>query len=230
MAFQFKAQYGWDQQPTEPSITTPPGFYPAKIVAAEEKYSKTNKPMLQLTLEVDTGGSKTIDIKEYLLLEANSAWKVEQYLAAIGTMFGAGQEINISANTFLGGRLYVLTYNEPGMKNPDRLYMKILRAFRANDVKHPGPLMTEQLEMWGLNPDGTRKGTRDEVRANAQPWQQQPQQQSAWGQQPQRQPLQPIGWMQNGTPYPPQQQTDPGFQQGQAPAIMPNEEDDDIPF
>lgn len=239
MAFQFRTQYGWDEQPKEPSQSTPPGYYPAKIVAAEEKYSKSGKPMLQLKLEVDAGGARTVDVNEYLLLDSTAPWKVEQYLAAIGYQFSAGQDVSCSANTFLGGRLYVLTYNEPGQKNPERLYIKPLKAFRVQDVKQPGPLPVDQLELWGLNPDGTRKGTRDEVRANAQPWQQQPQQQSAWG-APAQAPQQ-GGWGQptphqqakaNGyMPQPAYQQQPAGYQQGQgAPAPMPNEEDDDIPF
>ena len=223
MAFQFRTQYGWDSQPTEPSVTTPPGFYPAKIVAAEEKHSKSGKPMLQLKLEVDTGGSRTVDVNEYLLLDSTAPWKVEQYLAAIGYQFQADQDVNISANTFLGGRLYVLTYNEPGQKNPDRLYIKPLKAFRSQDVKQPGPLPIDQLEMWGLNPDGTRKGSRDEQRANAQPWQHPvPPQNTGWGQPTPHEQAKSNGYM----PQP------AGYQQGHgAPApIMPNEEDDDIPF
>ena len=227
MAFQFKTQYGWDEQPKEPSMTTPPGYYPAKIVAAEEKYSKSGKPMLQLKLEVDAGGTRTVDVNEYLLLDSTAPWKVEQYLAAIGFQFSAGQDVNISANTFLGGQLYVLTYNEPGQKNPDRLYIKPLKAFRTQDVQQPGPLPADQLEVWGLNSDGTRKGSRDEQRANAQPWQQQPQQQGGWGQPTPHQQAKSNGYM----PQPAYQQQPAGYQQGQgAPAPMPNEDDDDIPF
>ena len=227
MAFQFKTQYGWDEQPKEPSMTTPPGYYPAKIVAAEEKYSKSGKPMLQLKLEVDAGGTRTVDVNEYLLLDSTAPWKVEQYLAAIGFQFSAGQDVSISANTFLGGRLYILTYNEPGQKNPDRLYIKPLKAFRTQDVQQPGPLPADQLEVWGLNSDGTRKGSRDEQRANAQPWQQQPQQQGGWGQPTPHQQAKSNGYM----PQPAYQQQPAGYQQGQgAPAPMPNEDDDDIPF
>ena len=228
MAFQFRTQYGWDEQPKEPSQSTPPGYYPAKIVAAEEKYSKSGKPMLQLKLEVDTGGARTVDVNEYLLLDSTAPWKVEQYLAAIGYQFSAGQDVNISTNTFLGGRLYVLTYNEPGQKNPDRLYIKPLKAFRSQDVKQPGPLPIDQLELWGLNPDGTRRGSREEQRANAQPWQHPvPPQNTGWGQPTPHEQAKSNGYM----PQPVYQQQPAGYQQGQgAPAPMPNEEDDDIPF
>lgn len=233
MAFQFKTQYGWDEQLKEPSMATPPGYYPAKIVAAEEKYSKSGKPMLQLKLEVDTGGARTLDVNEYLLLDSTAPWKVEQYLASIGYQFTAGQDVSISAHTFLGGRLYILTYNEPGQKNPDRLYIKPLKAFRVQDVKQPGPLPVDQLELWGLNPDGTRKGSKEEQRANAQPWQHPvPPQNTGWGQPAPAQVQggtwgQPSPHMQaKADGYQPQQS---GYKQGSGP-LLPNEEDDDIPF
>lgn len=218
MPFVFHTQYAHDAQPKEPAAVTPAGIYPAKIFSSEELVSKSGKPMLKLGLEVDAGGTKTLDINEYLLLEAASAWKLEQYLAAIGFQFSAGQELRIDANSFLGGRLAVLTYNEPGMKNPDRLYAKILRAFRPADVTL-GPLSEKALEGWGLNPDGTRRGSRDEQRANAQPHQHQ----SAWGQQP----AQNSGWgspQQNGWGAPQAAPATP------PPAINENLEDDDIPF
>lgn len=218
MAFQFKTQHGWDAQPTEPSNSTPPGFYTATIVEAEEKYSRSGRYMLQLTLEVDPGVGKTLDVNEYILLEQGSAWKVEQYLAACGVQFGEGVDVTVDANTFKGRRLAVLTYNEPGMKNPDRLYMKILRAFRPQDVKKPGPLADHELDGWGLNVDGTRKGSQvQQAQAPAGAWGQQVQASApAWGQQ--AQPTAPA-W---GQPAP--------AQQPQPTAQMPHEEDDDIPF
>ena len=238
MAFVFKTQYAHDAQPTEAAQSYKPGFYPSKIVAAEEKYSKSGKPMFELTLEVDPGGIKTVDIKEYLLLESAASWKVEQYLAAIGVKFGQGQDISVDANTFLGGRLYILTCNEPGQKNPDRLYLKPLKAFRKQDIPHEGALTDAELEHWGLNADGTRKGSREEMRANAQSMRPQ----GGFGQQ--------GGWN-NQQQYPPQamahqpqyqtcannwpQQLQQGYsqpayqtQQGQAP--VHEEADDDIPF
>lgn len=207
MAFQFRTKYGWDAQPTEPNTVTPPGFYAAVIVDAEETYSKSGKLMLKLSLEVDPGLGKTLDVKEYILLEQNSAWKVEQYLAAVGVQFGEGEDVTIDANTFKGRRLAVLTYNEPGQKNPDRLYAKILRSMRPQDVKWPGPLADNELEGWGLNLDGTRKGSTPQPAAP---------QQTTWGQ-----PAQAPSWGQQGTVRTPAQQPQ---------AQMPHEDDDDIPF
>lgn len=222
MAYTLTTQYAHDAQPKEPVQNYKPGFYSAKIVEAEEKYSRSGKPMLALKLEVDPGGPKTVDVNEYLLLESGASWKVEQYLAAIGLQFAPGQEITIDANTFLGGRLYVLTCNEPGQKHPERLYLKPLKAFRKMDIPHEGPLTETELEHWGLNPDGTRKGSRDEQRMNAQPLRPQ---QNSWGAQPQPLRQQQGGWGAQQQGY-----AQPAYQQSSAPLVQENLEDDDIPF
>lgn len=220
MIFKFRTKHAHDAQPLDAAQSYPAGFYPAKIISSEEKYSKAGRPMLQLTLEVDTGGPKTVEVREYLLLEHASAWKVEQYLSAIGLQFGAEQDISIDERSFLGGKLYLLTCNEPGVTNPDRLFMKPMKAFRKADIPHAGPLTDAELEGWGLNRDGTRKGSVEEKRANAHPTP--AQQQNAWGaqQQPMR-PQQQVGWGQQNqyTPAP-------------APAAPADENlaDDDIPF
>ena len=236
MAFVFKTQYAHDAQPTEATQSYKAGFYPAKIVAAEEKYSKSGKPMFELTLEVDPGGIKTLDVKEYLLLEGNASWKIEQYLAAIGMQFGQGQNITVDATTFLGGRLFLLTCNEPGQKNPDRLYMKPMKAFRKQDIPHDGPLTEGELEHWGLNPDGTRKGSREEQRANAQPMRQQGgfgHQQGGWNNQQQYPPQAQAHLPQYQTSannWPQQGYAQPAYQPQQGQAPMHEEADDDIPF
>ena len=212
MSFVFKTQYSHDTQPTEATGSTRPGFYPAKIVAADEKYSKSGRQMIQLSIEVDAGGPRYVEVKEYLLLEQKSAWKIEQYIAAIGIEFGQGQDISIDCNTFIGGKFYLLTCNEPGQKNPDRLFMKPMKAFRRADIPHEGPLTDAELDDWCLNSDGTRKGSKEDMRANALQPARAPQQ-GAWGAQPQQ-----GGW---GTPQPTAQPAAP---------IDENLEDDDIPF
>ena len=215
--FQFRTKYAHDAQPTDAAQSYPAGFYPAKIIGSEEKYSKAGRPMLQLTLEVDAGGPKTVEVREYLLLEHASAWKVEQYLSAIGIQFGAEQDVSIDERTFLGGKLYLLTCNEPGVTNPDRLFLKPMKAFRKADIPHAGPLTDAELESWGLNRDGTRKGDRSDQRANAQTMAQP--QQNAWGAQPQPMRPQQGGWGQQQAPV--QQPVRP---------VEENLADDDIPF
>ena len=215
--FRLITQNSSEQQNIGGSQFTPPGFYQARILQVDAAKSRAGRDMLTLTIEVDAGGMRCVEVKDYLVLTTESAWKIEQYLAAVGTRFSANQDITIDQRTFLGGKFVALTCNEPGVKNPDKLYLKIFAAMRHQDVKHMGPLEPAELEYYGLNADGTSR--RSEQRAVAQ--QQQPrndmwrnnnsmgmQQQNAWGQ--------------------PQQQG--GYQQGSAPAPDSNMADDDIPF
>ena len=192
----------------------------AKILAVEPMCSKSGRDMLKLTVEVDTCGPKCLEVTDYLILHSDFAWKIEQYLAAIGRQFGAGENVTIDQRTFLGGKFVALTYNEPGQKNPGRLYLKIHAAMRPQDASHMGALTPDELEYYGLNHDGTRP--QAEQRAVAQ--QQQPQN-SMWqnsnsmGRQTREQyPAHPGH-------QPPQRATVPGL-----PPVEDNMEDDDIPF
>lgn len=227
--FRLTTRNRYDQQSVGGNQTTPPGYYMAKILQVDPMRSRSGNDMLQLTIEVDAGGLRCLEVKDYLILNTASAWKIEQYLAAIGKQFDAGQEITIDQRTFLGGKFVALTCNEPGVKNPDRLYVKIFAAMRPQDARHMGALEPDELKYYGLSPDGTP--ARVEQRAVA--LQQQPQndmwrndnsmgmqqQGNAWGQAPQPQP------------HPGHQQPQNGWQQGNAqPAPVDNMADDDIPF
>lgn len=218
--FKLTTRNSYDNQAIGGNQTTPPGFYPAKILAVEPMRSRSGRDMLKLTIEVDSGGVRCLEVTDYLILHSDFAWKIEQYLAAVGCQFGAGEEVTIEPRTFLGGKFIAITCNEPGMKNPDRLYLKVYHAVRPQDAPHMGELTPDELRHYGLNSDGTQ--ARSEQRAVAQ--QQQPQndpwrnqnsmgngQQQNWGHQPQN------GWQQGR-----------GQQQQQPPAD--NMADDDIPF
>ena len=201
----------------------------AKILAVEPMRSKSGRDMLKLSVEVDTCGPKCIEVTDYLILHSDFAWKIEQYLAAIGRQFGAGENVTIDRGTFLGGKFTALTYNEPGQKNPGRLYLKIHAAMRPQDAPHMGALTPDELEYYGLNHDGTRP--QAEQRAVAQ--QQQPQ--NAMWQNPPSMGQHPGGnaWGQAPQPqlHPGHQQPRNGWQQGNAqPVPADNMADDDIPF
>lgn len=211
----------YDQQSIGGGQPTPAGFYPAKILEVEPMRSKSGRDMLKLTIEVDAGGVRCIETKDYLILHSNFAWKIEQYLAAIGMQFGENENIRIDTNTFLGCKFVALTCNEPGQSNPNSLYLKVLHAVRKQDAPYMGALRMEELEYYGLNSDGTRKGEQ-ERKAVAQ--QQQPQN-SMWqnnnsmGRQTREQyPAHPGH-------QPPQRATVPGL-----PPVDDNMADDDIPF
>lgn len=230
--FQFQTKNRCDQQTIGGAQTTQPGFYFAKILAVEPMRSRSGKDMLKLTVEVEAGGVRCIETTDYLILHSDFAWKIEQYLAAIGGQFGAGESVTIDQRTFLGGKFVALTCNEPGVKNPDRLFLKVMHAIRPQDAPHMGVLTHDELEHYGLNPDGTQRNSVAERRAVAQ--QQQPQN-AVWSNPA------PMGQHPGGNAWgqAPQQQPHPGHQQPQndwqrrsvqQPAPVDNMADDDIPF
>ena len=225
--FQFTTRNRYDQQSVGVNQTTPAGFYMAKILAVEPMRSKSGRDMLKLAVEVDANGPKCLEITDYLILHSDFAWKIEQYLAAVGRQFAAGENVTIDQRTFLGGKFVALTYNEPGQKNPGRLYAKIHAAMRPQDAPHMGALTPDELECYGLTHDGTRP--QAEQRAVAQ---QQPVHNSTWT-NPAPMGQHPGGnaWGQSPQPHPGHQQPQNGWQQGNAQtAPADNMADDDIPF
>ena len=227
--FQFTTRNRYDQQSVGGNQTTYPGFYSARILQVEQMRSRSGKDMLKLTIDVDAGGPKHVETTDYLILHSDFAWKIEQYLAAVGVQFNAGDNVTIDQRTFLGGKFVALTCNEPGVKNPDRLYVKVMHAIRPNNAPHMGALTPDELEHYGLNADGTQRNSAAERRAVAQ--QQQPQNaawqntssmgnravSNTWGQTPQQ-------------PHPGHQPPQNGWQQGNSEAVQENLADDDIPF
>lgn len=224
--FQLRTKSRFDQQSVGGSQPTAPGYYFAKILSVEPTNSRSGKAMLKLSIEVDTGAPRCLEVVDYLILHSDHAWKIEQYLAAVGVQFEAGQDITIEPRTFLGGKFVAVTCNEPGMKNPDRLYLRILHAVRPQSAPHMGALTPEELEYFGLNADGTQKGA--ERRAVAQ---QQPVQNAAW-QNPPAMGRQNTGSWQQPHPghQPPQQNNRGNWQQGGAQPSPMLDETDDIPF
>lgn len=225
--FQFTTRNRYDQQAVGGNQTTPAGFYMAKILAVEPMRSKSGRDMLKLAVEVDTNGPKCLEITDYLILHSDFAWKIEQYLAAVGRQFAAGENVTIDQRTFLGGKFVALTYNEPGQKNPGRLYAKIHAAMRPQDAPHMGALTTDELEYYGLTHDGTRP--QAEQRAVAQ---QQTVHNSTWtNPAPMGQHHGGNAWGQAPQPHPGHQQPQNGWQHGNAqPAPVDNMANDDIPF
>lgn len=147
----------------------PAGIYAGTIVDVQERTSKNGNPMLVLTLDVDAGGGRSIEVAEYVPLTERTAWKVERWLAACGHVFDEGQEVTLEPRMLLGRRPMVLTYNEPGQKDASKLYMRILAALTLAEVKYKGPLKPEDLRQYGLNADGTMAGENGTQKATNAP-------------------------------------------------------------
>lgn len=132
-----------------------PGWYEAVVLAAAEKQSKNGSPMIELNLGVDVGRMRPFELRAWLVLTTKAAWKIEQFLAATGKRFGAGEQLSIDARECEGKRLCVTLCNR--VTDKGGLYPDVFDFRRREDCPRIGAMNAEELDEWGLNPDGTCK-------------------------------------------------------------------------
>lgn len=70
---------------TDYGTPIPVGLYLAKVAEVEETVSnRTKKPMLKVTIEIAAGDSKGRKLWDYIVLDDASAWKLKQFIDALG--------------------------------------------------------------------------------------------------------------------------------------------------
>lgn len=139
-----------------------PGWYEAVVYTAVEKYSRGGSPMIEMNIGVEVGRMKPFELRAWLVLTTNTAWKIEQFLAATGKRFTKGEQLTIDARACEGKRLCVTLCNR--VTDKGGLYPEILDFRRREDCPRMGAMNAEELYQWGLNPDGTRKLVTQVVR------------------------------------------------------------------
>lgn len=89
-----------------------PGFYPARVHNAEEKTSRNGNDMIELTIwaEADTGFCSII---ENLVSTEKAAWKIDQFLHAIGKKFKPGEPVAIVAAELINKTCWVQVEDKP---------------------------------------------------------------------------------------------------------------------
>ena len=169
MSFTFTTTNSYDQAGPIGGGAIAPGWYQALVVEAIETKSKSSgKPMIDMTLQVAVGRTRTIDIRHCcLVLTSTAAWKIEQFLAATGKTFAKGEELTISAEGVEGKKLWVQLYNEPDRDEPERLYARVDAYMRKEDVPHSGAMNAEELEAYGLTARGVKKKLSERLEVNA---------------------------------------------------------------
>lgn len=169
MSFTFTTTNSYDQAGPIGGGAIAPGWYQALVVEAIETKSKSSgKPMIDMTLQVAVGRTRTVDIRHCcLVLTSAAAWKIEQFLAATGKTFAKGEEVSISAEGVEGKKLWVQLYNEPDRDEPERLYARVDAYMRKEDVPHPGAMNAEELEAYGLTARGLKKKLSERLEVNA---------------------------------------------------------------
>ena len=181
-----------------------PGIYQAVVVRADNEVSKKGTP--QLSLEVDiynpVTGKPTM-VKTWVPCTQKTVFRVEQLFAACGKVFAKGESISVDENWLRGKKCAVVTC----IRKTDQggRFCDIIRFMNPKDVAEWGPLSEEKREYYCILPDGTRESRQkaDSVPTAA----------------PER-----GGWMNTPAAHA------TGPQPGHGAPIMPNEEDDDIPF
>lgn len=132
-----------------------PGWYEAVVLSAVEKFSRGGSPMIEMNLGVDVGRHRPFELRAWLVLTTSAAWKIEQFLAATGKRFAKGERLGVDARSCEGKRLCVTLCNR--VTDRGGLWPEIFDFRRREDCPHMGAMDAQELEQWGLLPDGTRK-------------------------------------------------------------------------
>ena len=177
-----------------------PGIYQATIIRADHEVSKKGTP--QLCLEVDIYNPVT----GKPTMEKTWVPCTQKTVFRVEQLFAAcgkvfGKGESISVDeNWLRGKKCAVVTCIRKSEQGGR-FLDIIRFLNPKDVDEFGPLSEDRREYYCINPDGTR-GTREKGEAAAQPKQ--------------------NAWLQAPVHHHPQA--------GNGPEVMPNEEDDDIPF
>jgi len=85
------------------------GTYPATIISAVEKVSKSGNDMIELILETKGGNH----IYDYLVFVENAAFRVDAFISAIGKAPQKGKEVELTADELVGVELNIEVEIEP---------------------------------------------------------------------------------------------------------------------
>ena len=99
-------------EPTSRPDFVEPGDYTVEVLNAVETLSSKRSDMIELKLKVHPEGAVFFD---YLVFVENSFWKIDAFRAAMGETVRPDQDVDISADDFIGkkgrARLLVEEYN-----------------------------------------------------------------------------------------------------------------------
>jgi len=107
-------KYLYGAEDNAPSIAEE-GEYPATIRDAEEKTSKAGNSMIEIVWLLESGAT----IYDYLVFSPKTAYKIDQFLSAIGIAPEKGKELEIVAGALEGKRAYIDVVIEPANKDED---------------------------------------------------------------------------------------------------------------
>lgn len=101
-----------------------PGSHNVKVIEADEKPASTGTPQFVLRMEAIDGDQAGGTITDYVSVTPNSLGRVRQVLEAFGIVIPAGQ-FAFSADGLLGKRAKIVVREEPGRKDPTKMFSKV---------------------------------------------------------------------------------------------------------
>lgn len=90
----------------------PPGLYRAKIEEVNEKTSSAGNEMLEVVLEISRGDHKGARLWDYVVLTEAAAWKLKQFLQAVGLVSGKKERGTLDTSKIVGTEVQVRVKNE----------------------------------------------------------------------------------------------------------------------
>ena len=105
-----------------------PGVYKMEVASAADKTSQNGNAMIKLVCKIlMPDGSVGPEVWDHLVFTAKAAWKIDQFLASIGSATIPGEDVDVDAIDLIGATGVALIGEEPGQTNPDHKFNCIER-------------------------------------------------------------------------------------------------------
>lgn len=121
----------------------PIGLYRARIDEIEETESKAGNDMLAITLEISRGEFKNRKLWDYIVLNDASAWKLRQFLEAVGEVDDGNESGSVELNSLVGKTIQVRVKHETDDRDPDN---PVVRARPGALLALPGEVEEDEEE------------------------------------------------------------------------------------
>lgn len=111
-----------DVEAWEGTTILTPGEYDVAVDDAKEGTSSGGYPQLELQLHAVSGEQQGGQIRDWIIVTAQSAGRVKQVLLALGVP--ADGKVKLEASDLIGKRCHIIVRNEPGQDGKDRSRVK----------------------------------------------------------------------------------------------------------
>lgn len=136
----------------------PAGVYPAIVIKAEEKTSKSGNPMLVVSLKAMDKNGESTTVQEYLASTEKSIWKIDNFMWAIGICPQAGQTVSIMPNQIIGKSCYVRVGVEKGESRDFNNCLEVMSVEEGRVIEQQKYATSQQMSKTGDAEDKSGSG------------------------------------------------------------------------